>query len=41
MTCDTWWEVKILSKLQLPSSGFGFDRQCLEDFEQKDDSMNE
>ena len=40
MTCDIWLGVNILSKFQLPSS-YGFDRQCLEDSEQKDHLINE
>ena len=40
MTCDTWWGVNILSKFQLPALAV-WDRQCLEDSEQKDHSMNE
>ena len=40
MKCDVWWGVNILSKFQLPALT-GWERQCLEDSELKDHSMNE
>ena len=40
MKCDIWRGVNILSKFQLPALTV-WDRQCLEDSELKDHSMNE
>ena len=39
VTCDTRWGVNILSKWQLPALTV-WDRQCLEDSERKDHSLN-
>ena len=40
MICDTWWGVKIFSKFQLLALTV-WERQCFEDWEEKDDSVTE